>query len=307
MTTVGARIGGFAFFLLVLFPCGRLIADVVTNRPTADTSLFQHDPDNNFGVGDLVSGTTGGQTKSRALIKFDVSTNIPSGATITSVTLTLKVTKQPGSRYCNGGPAPSNFKLYRVLQAWGEGRKSAAQNGARATVNEADWRFRFATNAPWSVPGAAAPVDFSPVASGTKLIDTQSSYTFSSTTNMVADVQYWLQNPTNNFGWIMISTSENTACTAKRFGSRDAGRLAPLLVVTYTPPPLITGLQVATNQISFGFVAEPQKSYAVQFVDSLSVTNWQILTNFGAQTLGTNYVVTDPIASRQRFYRVIAP
>jgi hypothetical protein len=46
------------------------------------------------------------------------------------------------------------------------------------------------------------------------------SYTWGSTPQMVADVQNWLNNPTNNFGWLVLGNEAVTG-SAKRFASND--------------------------------------------------------------------------------------
>jgi hypothetical protein len=53
----------------------------------------------------------------------------------------------------------------------------------------------------------------------------------------VADVQGWLNNPKSNFGWMLISESEDTRFTARRFGSREDPNNAPLLDVQYVLVP----------------------------------------------------------------------
>ena len=52
---------------------------------------------------------------------------------------------------------------------------------------------------------------------------------------MVADVQDWLDNPANNFGWIVIG-DESSSRTAKRFDSRENPTEGnrPQLTVNYT-------------------------------------------------------------------------
>ena len=62
-------------------------------------------------------------------------------------------------------------------------------------------------------------------------------YTFSSTPQLVADVQDFIDNPANNFGWIIIG-DENFSGTAKRFDSREISdpTLRPMLTVEFSPP-----------------------------------------------------------------------
>ena len=55
---------------------------------------------------------------------------------------------------------------------------------------------------------------------------------------MVADVQLWLDNPSQNFGWIVIG-DETQIETAKRFATKEntdnGGQDRPSLVVNFTP------------------------------------------------------------------------
>jgi hypothetical protein len=79
--------------------------------------------------------------------------------------------------------------------------------------------------------------DFSPTASGVKAIGASgASYTWSSTVQMVADVQSWLNNSTTNFGWLLQADELQT--TAKRFASRESAvpTQRPLLTIAYTEP-----------------------------------------------------------------------
>ena len=102
-------------FLLFLFCniANQAEAATITLRPAADTTLFETFPDNNFGRYSLVAGTTAKQgARSRALIKFAPGTNIPPGAVISSVQLTLRVNRSPHT------PEGSTFDLNRMLVDW---------------------------------------------------------------------------------------------------------------------------------------------------------------------------------------------
>src|SRR4051812_21004212 len=80
-------------------------------NPVADGWIQEFLPDKNNGGGpDVVAGTlgnTGQREIRRALLQFDLS-DIPPGATINSVTLTVTVTRAPLS-----GRADSQFQLRR--------------------------------------------------------------------------------------------------------------------------------------------------------------------------------------------------
>src|SRR5207245_11043011 len=78
-------------------PCVSL-AESVTLHPVADPTLYETTPNNNLGAHtDFIAGTTAGNAgqpfRNRALLKFDVTGQIPTGATITSASLTLLVAR----------------------------------------------------------------------------------------------------------------------------------------------------------------------------------------------------------------------
>ena len=193
----------------------------------ADTTLQSAYPSENFGDG--TSFQAGGRRKggsARGLLRFDLSGSVPAGATINSVTLTLSVTATPV-----GGPN-SLFDLRRVQASWGEGNKTD-HGGSTATAGEATWTSRFTGSSLWGSPGG----DFSGVVSASRSVGGNGSYTFASTANLVSDVQNWVNDPGNNFGWIVMSESENIGASIRRFGNRNSGAFAPLLTVNYTAVP----------------------------------------------------------------------
>jgi len=213
-----------------------VLGDEVFLTPSADTTLLEVAPDNNLGGQTYFnSGTTQNGTRNRGLLQFDLS-QIPQSAAITSVNLYLEVVHVPSCGY-----APSAFGLHPVLAPWGEGNKSTSISpgqGAPATVGEATWNDRFALmGQPWSVPGGAPGVDYATAASTDEYLYGVNQYVFASRPQLVADVQGWLNNPKSNFGWMLISESEDTRFTARRFGSREDPNNAPLLEVQYVVVP----------------------------------------------------------------------
>ena len=204
----------------------------VTITPSADTALFERTPTGNLGAtASIPAGTTAASTRSRALMKFDLSGRVPSNATINSVRVILTVVKQPLA------PQPSSFRLFRMAQSWVEGTKADIIGGA-ATAGEPTWEHRASPSTAWSAPGAAAPADFVLVASGSMQVAGPGSYSMASTSGLVADVQAWLQNPATNYGWILISQSESTPSTARRFGAREDTANSPRLEIDFTVPSL---------------------------------------------------------------------
>jgi len=217
-----------------------LIADEVILTPIADATLIERAPGNSSGGADFFNaGTTQVGTRNRALIQFNPSSQIPANATITSATLTLQVVREPAC-----GFAASAFGIYRVLRPWGEGSNVPIDNngglGAPAMPGDATWISRFTgTGQDWAAPGGAPEIDYSSTLSSAAVIYgvNESPYDFESTFDTVADLQLWLNHPENNFGWMLISQSEDTPFTARRFNSREEpfGNV-PFLTVDYEVP-----------------------------------------------------------------------
>ena len=266
-----------------------LTAETMTLRPVADTRLSEQFPDSNAGAAaDIVIGTQGptaGNPRNRGLIRFDLAGQIPPLSEIKSAAMTLTVAKVPL------GGADSIFELRRVLQEWNE--------------NEATWNSRFSTNAPWSSPGGDSQTDFSSIVSATQVISGLGGYTFDSTTNLLADVQAWLDEPTANFGWIVLTQSEDAAKTARRFASREGGAGAPTLVVDFVPPPTISDASPQDTNVTFHFTVVAGYDYTVEYADAIPSTNWLVLTNFGAKVAAFEAGVTNSILTiPSRFFRL---
>jgi hypothetical protein len=232
---------------LFLVSCQLAASEVVTLIPSHDTTLMEIQPDrNNGGQGWVNAGTTQNVTRNHGLFQWDLTEAIPFGSTILSATVTFDVTRSPGC-----GIGNSSFSLYRVFRPWGEGDKIAVDNrggqGAPATGGEATWNDRFFGDNPWGAPGGLPGVDFAQSPSASQFIYDigRSPYTFSADSQLVDDVQGWVNDSKSNFGWILISDDETTPFTARRFGSREDPDHAPLLTVEFQvvpePAPTIIG------------------------------------------------------------------
>jgi len=83
------------------------------------------------------------------------------------------------------------------------------------------------------------------------------AYTWPSTSQLVADVQGWLDTPAMNFGWQLINANEATANSLYGFYSSEwdtftggnAGQ-EPALQVTYTVPEPAAGSLMAIAVLS---------------------------------------------------------
>ena len=179
------------------------------------------------GAGDgIFVGVTGQGVATRGLIAFDLTGIVPSGATITSASVELAVTmSQSGNR---------EVRLHRVLADWGEGDSEGAGRmggaGGPAQPGDATWLYRFFGEQQWENPGG----DF--VAGPSATLTSDRSFAWESTSQLVADVQSWVDDPSSNFGWILIG-EEDASRTAKRFGAREqfSSENRPMLIIEYTP------------------------------------------------------------------------
>src|SRR5262249_55224904 len=152
---------------------------------------------------------------------------VPAGAVITGATLTLNM-----SRTISGAVTVT---LHKVTADWGEGTSDAGLNGgmgAPSATNDATWIHTFYKTKFWTNPGG----DFVSADSASKSVSGVGAYIWGSTTQMVADVQSWVDRPSTNFGWVLIC-DETVFGGAKRFDSRshptDADR--PRLTLVFTP------------------------------------------------------------------------
>lgn len=211
-------------------------ADDVMIPASRDNTLFQiAGGTTSNGAGQhFFAGMTGvfDQTLRRGLIAFDVVAHVPPGSTINSVKLTLNMSMTNFS----AGDQPIN--LHRVVADWGEGASDTPGSegvGTAAEPGDATWEHTFFNTAFWATPGG----DFSSTISAGLMVGGVGFYTWGPTVEMHADVQGWLDNSANNFGWLLRG-NEAVLTTAKRFDSRENPEPAnrPVLVVDFTPPPV---------------------------------------------------------------------
>jgi hypothetical protein len=287
-----------AVLILVPGTAERLTAASASIQAAANAYIGQNNPTLNPGqfpklfVGE--TGINGGPEIRRSLLRFDLSGQIPSNAQITSVTLQIDVSKE-----ANSGAMDSVFDARRLLRSW--------------TETGVTWNAPSAGQS-WQVPGADGQQDSVAFPSSAIFVTVTNSYTFPSTPTLVADVQAWVNNPSTNFGWLLVSEGEGTPKTARVVASREdldpAAR--PLLTVQYSlasAPMIITQ---PTNQsalvgdtVTFNVVASgaPPLAYQWRFnstnlpgrtTDTLILNNVQInqagrytvlVTNIGGSVL----------------------
>jgi len=205
-------------------------AAVETVTVTEDTFINSGQPGNNAGAtGWFDAGRDGAGGVRRGLLRFDLS-GIPAGSTVTSATLQLTVVKVPAN-----GPVNSTFDLFRMLGDWKEGTESGS-SGAPAASGETTWNARILGTANWTTPGARS--DAAATASASTAVGSTDNAKYSWTgPGLVADVQLWVNDAAQNFGWLLTSRAESSSRSVRGFASRESGADAGTLTVVYTPAP----------------------------------------------------------------------
>ena len=175
----------------------------------------------------LFCGNTATGSTRRALVAFDLSA-VPPCSTIQSVRLRLTMNRTRS--------ITRSVSLHRVLADWGEGTSVAfggQGGGGPASTGDATWLHRSFPTTMWAVVGG----HFDANASDTISVGSSGPFVWGSTAPMVADVQGWIDDPSSNFGWLLM-TDESTNRTARAFDSRESATVSarPALQITYLPP-----------------------------------------------------------------------
>jgi spore coat protein A len=217
----------FAVAVFVFILAGDAYGDSVTLQASKDNSMYSDDWDVSNGAGDyFFAGRTKISALRRGLVAFDLTGQIPPGATINSVTLTLYKSRGKGGA--------KNIWLHRLLDDWDEGTSNAGGEegqGDIATAGDATWSHNLYPSSLWSSLGG----DFDPASSAVTAVGGNGFYAWTSAP-MKVNVQFWLDNPDSNFGWILIG-EEGSDLTARRFDSHTNSIVAqrPQLAIDFTP------------------------------------------------------------------------
>src|SRR5262249_17819527 len=111
---------------LFLLSLPAINADTVTLVSSRDATMYEEFSSNGNGAGQaMFAGTNGHGKLHRALIGFDIAGNVPAGATITGVQLSLFLDRA-GSGELNA----RQLELHRLLADWGEGTTGQGRSGS---------------------------------------------------------------------------------------------------------------------------------------------------------------------------------
>jgi hypothetical protein len=229
-------ITGF-LFLTAMFNAA--LAVTVSLAPSKDNTLYEDSTgqlSNGQGIY-LYAGKIGNDPLRRGLIAFDL-TSIPANATVTMANVSMFLSR-------NGPAGPGSVSLSKMSRDWGEGASNAGTpggTGTQAETGDATWLHNFYATSFWVTPGG----DFSPTLSATTPIGVPNATYMWSGSGLIADVQSWISNPANNFGWVILGDEINSG-SAVRFSTRENSSNRPQLTVTYQLPVTPTPTPGATS------------------------------------------------------------
>lgn len=256
-----------------------------TLQASKDNTIFSENPsytgDPNYpsdALGYLYAGQTGpnwGPYFRRALVTFDLAAQVSAPAVIQSAQLKLRMTKVGPSAY------GTSFTVHRLTETWGEGtskNSAGTGTGAPPTVGDATWIDRFYNTSAWGTPGGSfteSPSATAPMAFPDQI--------WTSTPELKADVQAWIDTPASNAGW-MIRGDETTEQSSCQFSSVQSGGIPPALTITYDAAPALEPYESWLNTY-----------YPVgKFVDPMGDDDADTIPILDEFAFGTNPVVPSP-------------
>ncbi|MDZ4778869.1 MAG: DNRLRE domain-containing protein [Planctomycetia bacterium] len=217
---------------LALLGSGTLAqAETISLGALKDNTIYESTLALSNGAGEFVhTGRTKEGVLRRGLIAFDVAAALPANAVVTNVELTMNMSQANDASI-------QVSSLHRLMADWGEGTSNASGgegSGAPAAAGDATFANRFHPDTAWSTAGG----DFVPLASASTDVSGLGIYVWTSA-GMIADVQDWLGDTSNNFGWIIRTGDEIEPSAGKRFDSRTNPEFAfrPSLSIDYVVVP----------------------------------------------------------------------
>lgn len=221
-----------SFALVVLCALSNVASAAVVSAELAeDTYITEQNPDTNKGTditlnaGDLAANYNPDDLN-RSLVKPDLSI-IPGDVLAHDVNQAILYMYFDG--YSTWGQN-QEVQIFRVLKDWNE---------SQATYNNA------ASGTAWDTAGLGSGTDY--VATLTASATTPASQTGWVAFDVTADVRSFVDGTADNYGWVVMNTSEDNLTDFVRFRSTDYGDSSehPYLEVTHSiPEPSSAGLLI---------------------------------------------------------------
>jgi hypothetical protein len=171
-----------------------------------DSTIFSESLNAAGGDEHLYLGTTESGAARRVLVRFNLSALSPEYV-VGEAQLGLTVVNAPGS-----DPDPLFVAVHRVLRPWTEGRSSGAANGAPPARGDVTWASASHEQLAWSAAGG----DYVATPSAVAEIGPAGTQVLWFGDRLAADVQAWIDAPSKNFGWILVSRGEGVRPGALR-------------------------------------------------------------------------------------------
>lgn len=154
-----------------------------------------------------------GQYLRRGLVQFDLTGALPEGAIVEDVQLAMRLSRLAPDL------AQTSLSLHKTSQSWGEGASNAGALGGLgtdATPGDVTWLSSSYPNIAWNQPGG----DIASLRSASVTVSDLGPVVWSSNTQLVADVQSWIDQPSTNYGWTIVG-DETQPGTAVRLDTRE--------------------------------------------------------------------------------------
>jgi hypothetical protein len=234
--------------VLALSPAQVNAATVTLTPPSADATIKEAFPDDNWGVYPYLDAgriSENGLLIQRSLVKFDLS-SIPAGSTIISAEFELRIEGQGGSP----DALHTFFFVYRVTHDWVEGDGGLVLGGNGVTWNEANHIVASPGGSiPWTAGGEWTTED----AASAELMW---SGGWGITWDVTGIVQDWTCGA-SNYGFIVRypTGEQGSLIRFAYFDSKEQGN-APILTVTYGPltpgvcPAPVGGFMEPVNKVA---------------------------------------------------------
>ncbi len=206
--------------------------EFVTVHASQSATLYSEDANGANGSGQyLFAGRTNQGFTRRAIVRFDLG-GLPPDALLLSARVSMNVAQG------NGGVRP--MSLHRSLQDWTTGASDPSGTesvGVAATMGDCTWAWASSNGAMGGTPWAQAGGSFQSIASATSSTTVMGMQSWMSA-NLFADVEAWLANPSENFGWFLLG-DESAVGTTRRLDSAHpiAGGFPPSLEIEYSIVP----------------------------------------------------------------------
>ncbi len=278
--------------VLLLLSLGQDVAaqNEIVLTPSKDNTLYESNTvalSNGAGLHLFVGRTSiTSNALRRTLIAFSVAPALPEGVVIDSVQLELHLSKTVSGT--------KRISVHGVLTDWGEGSSDAPGSegaGIEATIGDATWLHTFFDTSTWQIAGG----DFRLNNSASRLVAGDGTYTWGPTPELIADVRQWVDEPQENFGWLLLGDEEELQ-TTKRFDSREHPNpdFTPKLHIYYS---VATRIETEPIPKPFRLLQNYPNPFRITTTIEYELTTPQLVTLTVFDTLGRS--VTTLVASWQ--------